>query len=71
MGNYRLKLLEDFVAGTGVVDELIANLVDDVVDDLNVDLAGGGSRHDGGLGIGEFSGLIRVWGEDFAVMMRG
>ena len=43
--NYSLKLLEDFLAGATVVDELVANLAHDILDYLNIDLAGGGSRH--------------------------
>jgi len=42
-----LKLLENFVVGTTVVDELVADLVHDIVDYLDVDLAGGGGCHRG------------------------
>lgn len=40
-----MKFLEDFLARTAVVDELIANLVHDIFDNLDIDLAGGGSGH--------------------------
>ena len=42
-----MKLLENFVVGTTVVDELVADLVHDIVDYLDVDLAGGGGCHRG------------------------
>lgn len=42
-----MKLLENFIAGTTVVDELVADLDHDIVDYLDVDLAGGGGCHRG------------------------
>jgi len=43
--NYSLKLLENFLPGTSVVDELVTDLDHDIFDYIDVDLAGGGSRH--------------------------
>lgn len=41
MRNYRLKLLENFLPGTTVVDELVANLDHDILDYIDIDLARG------------------------------
>lgn len=38
-----MKLLENFLARTTVVDELVADLDHDILDYIDVDLAGGGS----------------------------
>lgn len=43
--NYSLKLLENFLSRTTVVDELVSDLDHDILDYIDVDLAGGGSRH--------------------------
>jgi hypothetical protein len=43
--NYSLKLLENILSWSSVVDELVADLVNDVLDDLNVDGARRRSRH--------------------------
>lgn len=45
MRNYRLKLLENFLPGTTVVDELVANLDHDILDYIDIDLARGWSSH--------------------------
>jgi len=42
--NYSLKLLENFLAGTAVADELVTDLDHDILNYIDVDLAGG-SRH--------------------------
>jgi len=42
---YSLKLLENFLSRTTVVDELVSDLDHDILDYIDVDLAGGGSRH--------------------------
>jgi len=48
MINYSLKLLENFLPGTSVVDELVTDLDHDILDYIDVNLAGGGSRHEEG-----------------------
>ena len=40
-----MELLENFLAGTTVVDELVTNLIHNILDYLDIDLAGGGSGH--------------------------
>nr|GMD22330.1 transcription initiation factor TFIID subunit 15B [Ipomoea batatas] len=43
--DYSLELVEDAFSGTTIVDELIADLIDDVLDNVDVNIAGIGTSH--------------------------
>lgn len=43
--DYSLELIEYALARPAVVDELVADFVDNILDDVDIDIAGGRARH--------------------------